>query len=430
MIKKDYRITMIKNVNKMDLNNQHNKKSRNQENLEKSRFRSIGNYIQEVTLRNTDLQDFPLMGLSISKEFIPSVANIIGTDLSNYKVIKNKQFACSLMQVSRDGKMPVAMYCDEAAIMSPAYPMFEVKNENELSPEYLMMWFSRTEFDREAAYYAVGGVRGNLPWDDFLEMQIPIPPISRQRELVAEYNVVQNRINLNNQLIQTLEETAQAIYKKWFVEEVDRENLPEGWKMTILSKIISVKDGTHDSPEPTKQGFPLVTSTHLNNYDLNLNQTYNISKEDYDQANKRSKVHKHDILFSMIGTIGIVNYVLYDEINFAIKNVGLIKTSERKEVAEYVLFYLKSEYAKNHIASNLNGSTQSYVTLSFLREMPILLPTQKVILEFEIKVKKIVDLIYLKSQETQKLQALQSLLLAKMASIENNRVFTGRNTNG
>ncbi|MDR1672927.1 MAG: hypothetical protein LBS09_05655, partial [Bacteroidales bacterium] len=159
---------MIKQIRKF--HDYLNDKSSNQENLEESRFRQLGNYIQPVDERNTDLQDLPLVGLSISKEFIPSVANVIGTDLSNYKVIKKNQFACSLMQVSRDGKMPVAMYCDDKAIMSPAYPMFEVNDENKLLPEYLMMWFSREEFDREAAYYAVGGVRGNLPWDDFLEM--------------------------------------------------------------------------------------------------------------------------------------------------------------------------------------------------------------------------------------------------------------------
>jgi len=131
-------------------------------------YQRLGDYIQEVDVRNKDLAVERLVGLTIDKSFIPSVANIIGTDLSKYKIIRREQFACSLMQVSRDGKMPIAMFNEDESIMSPAYPMFEVVDKEELLPQYLMMWFSRKEFDREAAFYAVGGVRGSLTWEVFL----------------------------------------------------------------------------------------------------------------------------------------------------------------------------------------------------------------------------------------------------------------------
>ena len=193
-------------------------------------YKRLGNYIREVNVRNRDLKVTKLVGLTIDKAFIPSVANVIGTDLSNYKVIQKEQFACSLMQVSRDGKMPVAMYEEDEAIMSPAYPMFEVIDKMVLMPQYLMMWFFRSEFDREASYYAVGGVRGSLTWEDFCNMQLPIPSISRQREIVSEYETLTNRIRLNNQMIQHLEATAQALYRKTFVDNIDKENLPEGWR--------------------------------------------------------------------------------------------------------------------------------------------------------------------------------------------------------
>ena len=133
-------------------------------------YKRLGDYIREVNVRNRDLKVTKLVGLTIDKAFIPSVANVIGTDLSNYKVIQKEQFACSLMQVSRDGKMPVAMFVEDEAIMSPAYPMFEITDKTVLMPQYLMMWFSRSEFDREASYYAVGGVRGSLTWEDFCNM--------------------------------------------------------------------------------------------------------------------------------------------------------------------------------------------------------------------------------------------------------------------
>ena len=218
------------------------------------KYKSIGNYIHLIDNRNTDLECTKLVGLTVEKKFIPSVANIIGTDLSKYKVIKKNQFACSLMQVSRDGKMPVAMFREDSAIMSPAYPMFEVNDEKELMPEYLEMYLSRSEFDREAVFYAIGGVRGSLEWSDFCDMQLPVPPIEEQRRIVSEYQTVERRIANNEALIQKLEETAQAIYHHTFVEGIDEENLPEGWNVTDVEHFcIETKSG--GTPSRTNDSY-------------------------------------------------------------------------------------------------------------------------------------------------------------------------------
>src|SRR6056297_1113843 len=187
-------------------------------------YKRIGDYIQLVDERNVDLRIKTLLGLSISKEFIPSVANIIGADMANYKIIRKNQFACSLMQVRRDKKIPIALQQKyDEAIISQAYPVFKIKDENELLPEYLMMWMIRPEFDRHACFLAVGGVRGSMEWEDFCEMQLPVPGIEKQREIVKEYNTIVNRIKLNKQLNQKLEETAQALYKHWFVDFTDND---------------------------------------------------------------------------------------------------------------------------------------------------------------------------------------------------------------
>ena len=196
----------------------------------------LGDYIREVDVRNRDLAVTKLVGLTIDRSVFLSVANVIGTDLSKYKVIREKQCACSLMQVSRDGRMPIAMLEEKEAIMSPAYPMFEVADTTKLLPEYLMMWFSRKEFDREASFYAVGGVRGSLTWEDFCNLKIPIPSIEQQQKIVSEYEAVTRRIRLNEQIIAKLEETAQALYRKMFVDGIDKEHLPEGWRMGTIGE--------------------------------------------------------------------------------------------------------------------------------------------------------------------------------------------------
>jgi type I restriction enzyme S subunit len=184
-------------------------------------YKPLGKYIQPVVERNNDLGDLPLMGLSIQKKFIPSIANTIGTDMSTYRIIERNQFAYGPVTSRNGDKITIALFDEyEKALISQAYIPFEVTDHNKLDPEYLMMWFRRPEFDRYARFKSHGSAREIFSWDEMQEVTLPIPHISKQREIVAEYNTIQNRIKLNEQLIQKLEETAQAIYREWFVEGV------------------------------------------------------------------------------------------------------------------------------------------------------------------------------------------------------------------
>lgn len=184
-----------------------------------SNYKPLRKYIREVKTRNTDGTVSNLLGVNIDKYFMPSVANTVGTDMTKYKVVKKGQFACNRMHVGRDKRLPVALSKKEDDfLVSPAYDVFEIKDENILNSEYLMMWFSRKEFDRNAWFYTDADVRGGLHWKAFCEMTLPIPSLEKQIEIVAEYNTIVNRIRLTEQLNQKLEETAQAIYKQWFVD--------------------------------------------------------------------------------------------------------------------------------------------------------------------------------------------------------------------
>jgi type I restriction enzyme S subunit len=184
-----------------------------------SSYKRLGDYIQEVNIRNKDLKQYPLLGVSIRKEMMTSIANTEGTDMSTYKIVKKNQFACNRMHVGRDYRIPIALSNDENEfIVSPAYDVFEIIDTNVLLPEYLMMWFRRKEFDRNTWFHTDADVRGGLPWEAFSNLKLPIPSLEKQQEIVNEYHTIQNRINLNNQLIAKLEETAQTIYKQWFVD--------------------------------------------------------------------------------------------------------------------------------------------------------------------------------------------------------------------
>ena len=187
--------------------------------MSKGSYNRLGDHINEVNVRNTEQKAEKLLGINIDKFFMPSVANIVGTDLSVYRLVRKNQFACNRMHVGRDYRLPISMSkTDEEFMVSPAYDVFEIKDTDILYPEYLMMWFTRREFDRNAWFYTDADVRGGLHWDALCDMKLPIPSITKQKEIVKEYNVIQDRIALNQEMIQKLEETAQAIYKQWFVD--------------------------------------------------------------------------------------------------------------------------------------------------------------------------------------------------------------------
>ena len=206
-------------------------------------YQRLGDYIREVNVRNSELKVKKPMGINIDKFFMPSVANVIGTDLSVYKLVFKNQFACNLMHVGRDERIPMAMLNgNDPIIVSPAYYVFEITKTKELLPEYLMMWFRRPEFDRNAWFFTDSDVRGGMDKDALLDMRLPIPSIARQREIVEEYETLSRRIRLNEKMIVRLEETAQALYRKMFVDGIDKENLPEGWRRGTLGEVANYVD--------------------------------------------------------------------------------------------------------------------------------------------------------------------------------------------
>lgn len=193
----------------------------------KSNYKRIGDYIEEVDIRNQRGQALELWGVSIDKKFIKSVANIIGTDLSKYKIVSKNCFVCSLMQVSRDEKIPVARWDNETdAIVSPAYKVFKIKDEKSVLPKYVDLWFKRAEFDREASYYGVGGVRGSLEWGDFCDMKLPIPSIEEQQKIVDAYETIEKRIAIKKKINENLVGFSKCRLHNFLKQNSEIERIP------------------------------------------------------------------------------------------------------------------------------------------------------------------------------------------------------------
>ena len=216
-------------------------------------YESLSKHIRLVDTRNKENVTNEVLGINIDKFFMPSVANVIGTDLSKYKLISKGLFACNPMHVGRDERLPVALYSEETpALVSPAYFMFEVIDTSVLDPEYLMMWFRRSEFDRICWLKTDGSVRGGITWDDIGRMEVPVPAIDEQRNIVKAYKVITDRIALKKQINDNLEAQAQALFTSWFIDFEPFEHLvdeegsplpPSDWEDGILDSCIDFLNG-------------------------------------------------------------------------------------------------------------------------------------------------------------------------------------------
>ena len=228
----------------------------------KEGYRLLGDFIQPVDERNRDLKVDYLLGVSISKQFIPSIANIVGTDLSSYKIVRTGQFAYGPVTSRNGEKISIALLRDKDCIISSSYTVFEVVNKNALDPEYLMLWFSRPEFDRYARYMSHGSVREIFDWDELCKVELPVPSIDKQRSIVKAYQTITERIELKRRINDNLEATAMAIFRSHFVTfEKYGGKIPATWEKATIGDVVSVARGA--SPRPIQKfmsetGMPWV----------------------------------------------------------------------------------------------------------------------------------------------------------------------------
>ena len=362
-------------------------------------YKSIDELVERIDERNSDGKISTLIGVSIDKCFINSVANINGTDLTKYKIIRRDDFAVSLMQVSRDSKIPIARLKDyDQAIMSPAYPIFRVRDTSVILPEYLEMWFMRPEFDREAAFIAVGGVRGSMPWEEFEKMQLPVPPIEEQLEIVASYKAITDRIALKRRINDNLEATAQAVYKKMFVTDVDNTALPEGWRIVPLESISELSAGG-DKPSAYSDIQSETCNVPIFSNGIEQEGLYGFTD--------KAKISDESVTVSARGTVGYV--FLREEPYVPIVRLIAVVPDTQFVTAKYLYFALSS------IDLHSTGTSQQQITVPDFKKRQILIPDKTSLDSFMEKVVPIFDSIRENKAEIKSLAALQSNFLTLLS---------------
>ena len=416
-----------------------------------SNYKKLGPYIREVSDKNDDLSVKLLLGVSISKEFIPSIANTIGTDMSRYKIVQKDQFAYGPVTSRNSDKVSIALLSEPECIISTSYTVFEIVDTQQLLPEYLMMWFRRPEFDRYARFMSHGSVRELFGWEEMCDVELPIPSIDKQREIVKEYQTVVDRIQLNEQLNQKLEETAQAIYRHWFVDfefpmsaeyaqsigkpelegqpykssggemefnDVLEQDIPVGWSSASwdeLCKITSSRrvffDDYVEAGIPFFRGKEIIVKQSCKP----LKDTLYIKREKLEELSKKNGTPKEgDILLTAVGTLG-VSYLVQDE-DFYFKDGNLLwlRSFKDKQIGIFLYQMMQSKEFAVLIEEITIGSTQSAITIDTLKEQSVLEPSREILDTFTSLVGATISYSNLCKRLCSPLHKAQELLLSRM----------------
>jgi len=411
----------------------------------KSNYKQLGRYISEVNIKNTNLDVDLLLGVSITKKFIPYIANTIGTDMSKYKIVRKNQFGYGPITSRNGDKISVALLTEEQCIISTSYRVFEINDHEELDPEYLMMWFRRPEFDRYARFMSHGSTREAFDWDEMCESELPVPSIEKQREIVKEYKTIVIRINLNEELNQKLEETAQALYKHWFFDfefpdengkpykssggkmvfndEMDQE-VPEGWEQTKLGSLLKSKGyirGPFGSALKKDDMIPIGVPVYEQKHpiDNHRNFRYFISEEKH-KAMARFTVEPNDMVISCSGTLGRVAMIkMEDPLGVINQALLILRPNPNRFKPTCFYYYLTSKKGNNSLIENSSGSAQiNMAKREVIQSIPFILPPSDIQDKMELNLLVLLERINLLQKETESLTEFRNMILSKLSKIK------------
>lgn len=371
----------------------------------------LGELIRNVDVKNKDLHCNNLKGLSMTKEFRASTSNIVGTDLSKYKIVAYKQFACDFMSAIRVHKMPIAFNSEmEEILVSPAYAVFEVIDENIILPEYLMMWFRRSEFDRYADFRSDAAIRGGYGWNELCETEIKLPSLEEQRKIVQAYKTITDRIELKKKINDNLEATLTATFKKMFVEDDSVEFTTK--KLYELTKTIDNRGKTPpndsvETPYPLIEIASLRTDGRIATY---RNCSKYVTEETYKSWFRSGHPKQKDILMSTVGSLAELKLFWGDKGSIA-QNIVAFRCHDTN-LPMYLYQYLLRK--QHELAAYEIGSVQASIKVSQVVEYDIAVPSNELLEKFDKIATQLTEQIYQNEADIDVCHRLGNMLLQRL----------------
>ena len=382
-----------------------------------SKYESLGKHIQLVDDRNSKNITDRVLGINIDKYFMPSVANVIGTDLSKYKLLKKGYFACNPMHVGRDERLPISLYNEEIpGLVSPAYFMFKVIDNTLLNEEYLMMWFRRPEFDRQCWLKTDGSVRGGITWDEITRMEVPVPYLEKQLEIVQAYRTITDRIALKQRINDNLVASLSAVYKEHF-SDADTQ-----YPKVPLQKICS-KIGSGATPKGGKtayidEGISLIRSTNVFDFRFEYSDLAHINQNQAEVLTNVT-IKPNDVLFNITGVSVARCCMVPDDVLPARVNqhVMIVRPIKGENMSYYIMFTLCSADNKAKLLGiGQSGSTREAINKQELESFEIPLPNDNVLSKFGETAKRVYEHIHCNVKEIHALEEMKAVLLAQLSS--------------
>lgn len=374
----------------------------------KEGYRLLGDFIRQVDVRNTDGKEENLLGVSVQKMFIPSIANTVGTDFTKYKVVKRGQFTYIPDTSRRGDKIGIALLMDyDEGLVSNIYTVFEVKDENELLPEYLMLWFSRPEFDRYARFKSHGSVREIMDWDEMCKVELPVPSIDKQRSIVKAYQTITERIELKRRINDNLAAQMRAYFKEYTANNAS---------ITGKLKDYSVMQYGYTetaTTEPVGPKFLRITDIAQNYIDWNGVPYCPISEENHEKY----VLSEGDVVVARTGaTVGYAKMVgrnIPDSV-FASFLVRIRPIDD--EYRYYFGLAITSAEFLNFVQTNAGGSAQPQANPPLLGEFELSIPNKQSLPEFNTKISSFLGVIESNETEISKLHEVKDTMVKMLSS--------------
>lgn len=383
----------------------------------KNNYRKLGDYIQPVDVRNSDLKVSHLLGVSVEKRFIESIANTIGTDFSKYKIVRRGQFTYIPDTSRRGDKIGIALLTEfDEGLVSNIYTVFEITDTTKLLPEYLMLWFSRPEFDRYARYKSHGSVREIFDWDEMCRVELPVPDLKEQEKIVNTYNAITKRIQLKQKINENLEKT--AILK--FENMLDNESLEK--KSIKVESICEVKGGKRlplDSDLiENRNSHPYIRIRDLKeNCFVVLNNEFLYVDDETQKEIARYITETNDLLISIVGTIGLT-VLVHKSLDKANLTENCVKLTKMKNlIPEYVLIYLRSKTGQYEISQATVGAVQAKLPLKNIQNLDIPFFENSIMKEYNDFLRKTFTCISNNLEEIIKLQSFRQLVISRISGM-------------
>ena len=374
----------------------------------KSNYKQLGQFIRQVDVRNTDGKEENLLGVSVQKQFIPSIANTVGTDFRKYKVVKKGQFTYIPDTSRRGDKIGIALLEDyDEGLVSNVYTVFEIIDEKQLIPEYLMLWFSRPEFDRYARFKSHGSVREVMDWDEMCKIELPVPSYEKQKEIVDNYKAIKDRIVLKQKINDNLSAQMRAYFKEYTANNVS---------ITGKLKDYSVMQYGYTetaTTEPVGPKFLRITDIAQNYIDWNGVPYCPISEENH----KKYVLSEGDVVVARTGaTVGYAKMVGRNIPDSVFASFLVRIRPIDAEFRYYFGLAITSAEFLDFVQTNAGGSAQPQANPPLLGEFELSIPNKQSLSEFNTKISSFLGVIEFNETEISKLHEVKDTMVKMLSS--------------